>query len=110
MPRNLKRLLVILWMLLAASLVFYVGHEQASFEGIDLTRVSKVDIRAIQHQNHVLLSKPWVLIPYLVLVGSSLAFLLGPGRDEYHPRIRTYILSAICVSVVVYLYLLLIVK
>ena len=110
MPRNLKRLLVILWMLLAAFLVFYVGHEQASFKGTDLGQASKVDTRAIQHQNHVLLSKPWVLIPYLVLVASSLAFLLGPGRNEYHPRIRTYFLSAISVSVVVYLYLLLLVK
>jgi hypothetical protein len=102
------KLLSGLWLISAVCLLAYVARKQSEFEGISANNA--FDFHAAQHQNHILFWKPWVIIPYIILVGSALIFLLGGERSGVEPRFRRLAVLAILVSLVTYGYLLVFVR
>lgn len=99
MSSHLKTLAVILWATGVLTLTLYMASEQSKFLQIDKFSTNWSQFK---HFDHLLAMKPAVLMPYLLLVGSGLAYLFGAGRHSLEPKQRRWILFAFLVSLVTY--------
>src|ERR1700730_13258784 len=98
------KLLQGLWLISTVCLIGYLGRKQMAYEGMPPN--DPFELHAVQHQNHILYWKPWVIIPYLILVGSALIFLLRAEPSDIEPRVRRLASLGILVSLVTYGYVL----
>ena len=96
MSSHLRTLAVVLW---ATGALSFMAYEHSKFLQIDKFPTNWSQIK---HFDHLLAVKPVIFMPYLLLVGSGLAYLFGPGRHAFEPKQRRWILFAFFVSLVTY--------